>query len=71
MSKELQASMPVMPLPSGYQIRFEAIDPDSGDPVAGVNVFQAKLYAINLLGFGTTDEQSGPFMFVPGPSRSA
>lgn len=64
------ASLPVVPLTAGMVVRFEAIDPDTGAPVAGVTVSVAVIYGVDL---NADDEaqQLGPFVYVPGPGTVA
>lgn len=69
---EVISSMPVLPLVVGMRVRFEAVDPTTGSPVAGVTVSNAVLYAVDVDGEaagGTVD--SGPYMLVPGPTPVA
>jgi len=57
---------PDMAVPGGYTIRFTAIDPSTGETVAGVVISNASIQAGIDLGVASTLD-SGPFMFVPGP----
>lgn len=67
---ELMASLPVVPLTAGMTIRFEAIDPDTGDAVAGVTVSEAVIYGVDLNADDET-QAFGPFVYVPGAGTSA
>lgn len=49
---------PPLPLTSGMQIRLEAIDPTTGDPVAGVRADRWAIYG---------EDQSDPPPEVPEP----
>ena len=49
---------------TGYTIRFTAVDPTTGNVVAGVKISKASIYA-TLISVG--EPPVGPFMLVPGP----
>lgn len=58
---------PSLDLDAGWQITLEALDPTTGNPVAGVTVANVSLMVRNL-GGGAADQLAvGPFMLVPGP----
>lgn len=52
----------------GYQIVFEALDPDSLAAVSGVEITNPTLSGVNLSGDDSGDAPTGPFMLVPGPN---
>jgi hypothetical protein len=56
-----------MDLPDGYIVRFNALDPNTGSPVAGVVVSNVSIYGANLGTSTTGTATEGPFMLVPGP----
>jgi hypothetical protein len=62
---QLQSTMASLPLIANYTAVFEAIDPDSGDPVSGVIVVDPSVYGINLSDQGTTAPAAGPFQLIP------
>ena len=56
-----------------YTIVFCALDPDTGDPVSGVNISLAQIHAEAIVA-GSPSESNpilnvGPFMLVPGPNQ--
>ncbi len=53
----------------GYVVRFTATDPTTGALVAGVKVSNVSIFGDDP--GGTTTEQLGPFMLVPGPDAVA
>lgn len=63
---QLSAAIPEMTLADDFTVRFEAIDPATGDPVDGVLVSEASLFVDEE---PAVDEASafGPFMYLPGP----
>lgn len=60
---------PNLNLPSGYQIRFAALDPTDGSAVSGVNVVNATLYVQSDTSGPLAALQNGPFMLLPGPGN--
>ena len=63
----LSALPPNLNLWAGCVVRVTAIDPTTGNTVAGVNVSDVSLEVTNLTGGPNEALVSGPFMFVPGP----
>lgn len=59
---------PDLLLAGGYKVRVTAIDPTTGNTVAGVNVSNVTLQVEDLGGVGADALQSGPFMLVMGPN---
>ena len=55
-------------LSGGYTVRVTAIDPTTGNTVAGVNVSDVTLQVEDLGGSGAAALQTGPFMLVMGPN---
>lgn len=55
---------PGLVLADGCTINFQALDPTTGDPVAGVQIEDALLTLENL---GSVELASGDFKLVPGP----
>ena len=68
MSVPLTAGMPAdLDLPDGYVVTWSAIDPNTGNDVAGVVVSGVSMFG-TLLGTGDNSTVNfGPFMLVPGP----
>jgi hypothetical protein len=55
-------------LPDGYIITWAAIDPTTGNDVAGVVVSDVSMFGTLLpTGAGGGGTDFGPFMLVPGP----
>ena len=67
---ELTAPMPSLPLKNGMRVVFEAIDPTTGDPIAGVIVSIASLYVMDEKLEADTPTAAGPFMMTPGPESA-
>ena len=67
MAQPLTVALPPnLVLWAGCTIRVTALDPTTGNTVAGVTVSDVSLECDQLS--GTTDALAfGPFMFVPGP----
>lgn len=66
MARPLIAGLPPdCDLPDGYIVRFNAIDPNTGAAITGVQVSAVSIFATNL-GLETS-ETFGPFKLVPGP----
>lgn len=65
---ELLSGMPVLPLTANMTVRFEAVSPTTGLPVAGVLVSNAVLYATDAHAENEPLGDIGPMMFVPGPT---
>jgi hypothetical protein len=57
---------PDFDLDDNFQIRVTALDPATGNVVAGVNVGTVTLMVDNLLGGDLTSGSFGPFLLVPG-----
>lgn len=69
MAEPLIAGLPPwLNLKYGYQIRFNALDPTTGNPVSGVVVTNPTLYVENLTTGADAALQSGQFILVAGPS---
>lgn len=53
----------------GWQIVWDAVDPNTGASVSGVKVSNANVCypPVGGQGGGGTEEPLGPFMLVPGP----
>ena len=65
MSQPLTIALPAdFDLDDTYQIRVTALDPTTGNAVAGVNVADVTLMVDNVRG---GDLSFGPFFAVPGP----
>lgn len=70
MSAPLTAGLPPnLNLPSGYKIRFAALDPTTGNAVSGVKVVNATIYAQSNTSVLAASLQNGPFMLVSGPGE--
>jgi hypothetical protein len=68
MAKPYSASMPDnLDLPGNWTIRFAALDPSTGNAVAGVSVSGASLIVTNVGDGSDAELATGPFMLVPGP----
>lgn len=66
----LTAPMPPgLDLRDGWTIRFNALDPTTGDEVTGVSVNSATVTIVSLTADTPADLQSGPFVLVPGPGE--
>ena len=57
---------PGLQLSGAYVVRFTALDPTTGAPIAGVNITGAALQLNNLRGSAPAALEAGPFMLVPG-----
>lgn len=57
--------MPVLRVTADYYVRFEAIDPATGDPVTGVTVSESVLFADSDQAGGA--DESGANWFLPQP----
>lgn len=57
---------PGLTLSDGWTIRVTALDPATGNPVAGVQVTDVMIQARSLTG-DTSALESGDFRLVPGP----
>jgi hypothetical protein len=69
MAQKLDANFPDgLDLDELYTIRFAALDPTSGNPVAGVVISGAQIHAQNIGELEATALSVGPFVYVPGPS---
>jgi len=68
MAQKVSAQMPPdMDLEFTYTIELAALDPTTGNPVAGVVVSNAYML-VDQVSAGSADElAAGPFMLVPGP----
>jgi hypothetical protein len=60
---DLIAPLPILNLPPGAVVRFEAIDPTTAAAVAGVTISAATLYALDSSGEGV-DETLWPIWLV-------
>lgn len=58
--------MPRLVMIGGYEVRLEAIDPTTGDPVTGVSVSQVVVNADDE-GPGGGGGEAPQFLLVPGP----
>ena len=58
---------PNLDLDDTFQIRVTALDPATGNTVAGVNVGTVTLIVDNIGGGDLASGTFGPFMLVPGP----
>ena len=58
---------PEFDLDDTYQISVTALDPTTGNTVAGVNVATVTLIVDNATGGSLASGTFGPFMLVPGP----
>jgi hypothetical protein len=58
--------MPILPISGDMRVQFEAIDPATGQPVSGVKVSLAVIYATDARAEEISVGDSGPFMLVPG-----
>lgn len=67
---ELVGGMAEATLGDDYYVQFEAIDPTTGDPVAGVTVAHATLLA-DTGGAADGTLSTGPLMLVPGLTPTA
>ena len=67
---ELMSSMPFIPLKTGGRIVFEAIDADTGDPVADVIVSAATITVRDSKAENAEAVAVGPFMLVSGPDSA-
>lgn len=69
MARPLTLALPVdLDLDETYQIRVTALDPTTGNTVAGVNVADVTLIVDNMGGGPLASGSFGPFMLVPGPN---
>lgn len=69
MAKPQQSPLPQeLIIGPNWEIIFDAIDPSTGAPVAGVNVTNANVTATNAISGQTETLTVGPFMLVPGPN---
>lgn len=63
---------PNLDLDSGWEIVLAALDPTTGNAVAGVKVANASLMVRNLGGGAAAQSgdtlEAGPFQLVPGPN---
>jgi hypothetical protein len=62
---QLQSTMASLPLVYNYTAVFEAIDPDTGDPVPGVIVVDPSVYGVNLSAQPATTPAAGPSQLIP------
>jgi hypothetical protein len=53
---QLIAPMPALTLDAGCTVTFEAIDPDTGAAISGVEIASATVYAVNF----APDEEGPP-----------
>lgn len=68
MAQKLTAALPPeLDLDDLYTIRVAAIDPATGDDVAGVVVSNVQIVATNIGAAADASLEVGPFMLVPGP----
>lgn len=69
MAAPVIAPMPAdLDLPDGYVVEWAAVDPSTGNDVAGVVVSSVSLFG-TMLGTGAGGSiDLGPFMLVPGPA---
>lgn len=68
MATPVDASLaPELILSDGYTVKVTAVDPVTGDLVAGVTVSDVSLFVRRSEGVADFSETYGPFMFVPGP----
>jgi hypothetical protein len=51
----------------GYQLVWDAVDPNTGASVAGVVVTNVNVSAADVSGSPAGGDTQGPFMLVPGP----
>lgn len=63
---QLSAAMPEATVSDDFYVRFEAIDPATGEPVTGITVQNAALFVDEDTGDGA-EPLGGPQMFIPGP----
>lgn len=69
MAQKLTGSMPDgMDLAFTYTIEWAALDPVTGDDVAGVVISEATMLVTQVSPGTAEDLVTGPFMLVPGPS---
>lgn len=69
MAEKIDASLPAgIVIGDGWQIVFAAVDPTTGDDVAGVVVSNANVVASDSGGTTGLEQPHGPFMLVPGPN---
>lgn len=65
MAQKIKTAMPPdLHLGGSYVIEWDAVDPFTGDSVAGVIVSDTSL---GIEGSSAILQQFGPFMLVPGP----
>lgn len=71
MAQKLTATIPPdLDLAEFYTIRFTALDPNTGDEVAGVNVSGCQIIASNIANTAGDALAAGPFMLIPGATTS-
>jgi hypothetical protein len=63
----IQPLPPDLSLYAGCVVRVTAIDPSTGNTVAGVTVSNVSLFVTNLRGDSTDALDFGPFKLVLGP----
>lgn len=69
MAQKINAGMPDgIDVDETYTIRFAALDPLSGAPVAGVTISLAQIHAASVGQAAGTQLNAGPFIYVPGPN---
>ena len=61
------AMPPELHLPAGYVIRLSALDPTTGNAVAGVRVKQFSLVVTDVVGGTGEGLVTGAWQLVPGP----
>jgi hypothetical protein len=69
MAQKLAAALPPsMELEFNYTLEWAALDPVTGNPVAGVVVSQATLLVNDLVAGDGSQLAVGPFVLVNGPA---
>ena len=68
MSQPLEADFPpILDLPDGYVLQWNAVDATTGANVANVIVKNVSIFGTDLSGAGEGTIGLGPFVLVPGP----
>lgn len=68
----LTAPTPEIVMVAGMQLRLEAIDPTTGDPVLGVTASAWSIYGDDMDDGEVAESPftAGPFMLTPGPDSA-
>lgn len=68
----LTAPTPEIVMTAGMQLRLEAIDPTTGDPVSGVTASAWSIYGDDMDQAEDVEAplSAGPFMLTPGPDSA-